>query len=154
MSWAGIDVGGRRKGFHGAAVDGTKVIKGPHRLGGVDEVMRWLFAIEPEVVALDSPKTCARRGERSRECERELMKAICGIRWTHEALAGMELEGLPSRRINQDDRDAIAAALTARLHSEGQTTNFGEIVVPAQMCVRCVPAGRCRSGTPSAVGAR
>ena len=74
MSWAGIDVGGRRKGFHGAAVDGTKVIKGFHRLGGVDEVMRWLFAIEPEVVALDSPKTCARRGERSRECERELMK--------------------------------------------------------------------------------
>ena len=90
MSWAGIDVGGRRKGFHGAAVDGTKVIKGPHRLGGVDEMMRWLFAIEPEVVALDSPKTCARRGERSRECERELMKAICGIRWTPEAA---ELEG-------------------------------------------------------------
>jgi hypothetical protein len=32
---------------------------------------------------------------------------------------------------NQDQRDAIAAAVTARLHSAGATATFGgEIVVP------------------------
>jgi predicted nuclease with RNAse H fold len=165
MSWAGIDVGGRRKGFHGAAVDGTKVIKGPHRLGGVDEMMRWLFAIEPEVVALDSPKTCARRGERSRECERELMKAICGIRWTPEAAelegnkyyewirCGRELYEALKRETSRRGWQVIevfpTASWTVWAGKRGETR-----VVPAQMCVRCVPAGRCRSGTPSAVGAR
>jgi hypothetical protein len=34
-------------------------------------------------------------------------------------------------RASQDARDAIAAALTARLHAEGRTECFGGIVVPA-----------------------
>lgn len=32
--------------------------------------------------------------------------------------------------MNQDARDAIGAAITAKLHSVGQTESFGEIVVP------------------------
>jgi predicted nuclease with RNAse H fold len=50
--------------------------------------------------------------------------------WSKEALARMGLENLPSRT-NQDQRDAIAAALTARQHGRGETEMIGEIVVPA-----------------------
>ena len=52
--------------------------------------------------------------------------------WTSEGLAALRLADLPDRRLNQDDRDAVAAALTARLHARGQTRSFREIVVPAQ----------------------
>jgi predicted nuclease with RNAse H fold len=49
--------------------------------------------------------------------------------WTRQALAATGLANLPLRT-NQDQRDAIAAALTARAHSHGVTESFGEIVVP------------------------
>lgn len=187
----GIDVGGRRKGFHAAAVNERALVAGPKQIGGVDAVLGWVDELRPEVVALDSPKTCAFKGERSRADERALAKEICGIRWTpemaklngnpyyewiacglelyealepdrsrrrwrvievfptaswsvwvgrrgkrtrarwtREALADTKLEGLPFRRLNQDDRDAIAAALTARQHDDHGTRRFGEIVVP------------------------
>ncbi len=35
--------------------------------------------------------------------------------WTREGLERLGLEGLPRRRLNQDDRDALAAAYTAAL---------------------------------------
>jgi predicted nuclease with RNAse H fold len=57
------------------------------------------------------------RGKRSR------------ARWSHEVLQGLGLRGLPSR-MSQDARDAIAAAVTARLYDERQTGSFGDIVVP------------------------
>jgi predicted nuclease with RNAse H fold len=50
--------------------------------------------------------------------------------WSREILASLGLSGLP-QRISQDGRDAIGAALTARLYDAGQTESFGEIVVPA-----------------------
>jgi predicted nuclease with RNAse H fold len=49
--------------------------------------------------------------------------------WTREALAARELRGVPART-NQDMRDAIAAALTARHYEEGRFERFGDIVVP------------------------
>jgi predicted nuclease with RNAse H fold len=49
--------------------------------------------------------------------------------WTREALAAVELRDVP-RRTNQDMRDAIAAALTARDYEQGRFQLFGEIVVP------------------------
>jgi predicted nuclease with RNAse H fold len=49
--------------------------------------------------------------------------------WTREALAAIELRDVP-RRTNQDMRDAIAAALTARDYEQGRFQLFGEIVVP------------------------
>ncbi len=51
--------------------------------------------------------------------------------WSREALGKLGLEGLPSRT-NQDQRDAIAAAVTAREHTQGMTEALGEIVVPAR----------------------
>lgn len=50
--------------------------------------------------------------------------------WSRRALAHLALQGVPSRT-NQDQRDAIAAAVTARQHAHGETERFGEIVVPA-----------------------
>ena len=48
--------------------------------------------------------------------------------WTREVLMGLGLSGVVPR--NQDQRDAVAAALTARQHREGATERFGDIVVP------------------------
>jgi predicted nuclease with RNAse H fold len=50
-------------------------------------------------------------------------------RWSREALASLGLEGIP-KRTNQDQRDAIAAAVTARAHTAKRTETFGEIIVP------------------------
>jgi len=44
-------------------------------------------------------------------------------------LASLGVEDLP-QRTNQDQRDAIAAAVTARQHTFGRTETFDEIVVP------------------------
>jgi predicted nuclease with RNAse H fold len=49
--------------------------------------------------------------------------------WSHETLERVGLLGLPPR-MNQDARDAIGAAVTARLYHRGETVAFGEIVVP------------------------
>jgi len=192
--WAGIDVGGRRKGFHSAVVDDGSVVAGPQRLVEAKDVVEWLSDLAPAVVAVDAPKTCPEPGKKSRAGERALMKTIrCGIyftpeesklsgnsfyewivrgrdlyaaldgeqrrrgwkvievfptaswtvwagrrgkqtraSWSRDALNALSLGGLPSRRLNQDDRDAIAAALTARLHEEGRAVEFGGIVVPKE----------------------
>ncbi len=58
-----------------------------------------------------------RKGEQSRAA------------WTRHALAATRLENLPDRT-NQDQRDAVAAALTARAHDNGWTEAIGEIVIP------------------------
>jgi predicted nuclease with RNAse H fold len=51
--------------------------------------------------------------------------------WTRDALATLGLSGVPART-NQDQRDAIAAAVTARAYSRGRAEIIGgEIVVPA-----------------------
>ena len=59
--------------------------------------------------------------------------------WTTAALAALDLDGHPAR-INQDQRDAIAAAVTAREYSYGLTETMGEIVVP-QPASPSIPCG-------------
>jgi predicted nuclease with RNAse H fold len=188
-TWAGVDVGGRRKGFHVAVVDERRLIAGPVRLPEATDVAGWLASRRPRLVAVDSPVAPAPRGLRSREAERNLVLArVCGIRytpdeaglaenpafyewithglqlyrelgaagldtiecfptaswtrwagrrgnrtrasWTRAALAERDLQDVPSR-LGQDDRDAIAAALTARAHARNETERFGEIIVPS-----------------------
>lgn len=192
-AWAGVDVGGAKKGFHVALVDESGLVEGPLQVNDPEQVVKLLASYHPKVVAIDSPRSCSPPGEKARLSERKFAEAgICGIRWTpeeaklagnpyydwivrgralyaalqrvdevpswevievfptaswtiwagkrgtkrraawsREALDALGLAALPSRRLNQDDRDAIAAALTARLFSEGRTRSFGgEIVVP------------------------
>jgi len=52
--------------------------------------------------------------------------------WTKQGVARLRLAEIP-HRTNQDQRDAIAAAVTARQHSEGLTEALGEIVVPTAL---------------------
>ena len=188
-TWAGIDVGGRRKGFHGAAVDERELVAGPERLGTVREAVDWLSSLRPRLVAVDSPISVAPDDERSRPCERDLSRSVCGIRFTpprslldsspyyewivhglelYEALAVERLRAVEcfptasftrwagprgggSRaawtrealgldlRLNQDGRDAVAAALTARCCELDQVEWFGEIVVPVAGASRASP---------------
>lgn len=49
--------------------------------------------------------------------------------WTRQGLAALGLAGVPART-NQDQRDAIAAAMTARQHTLAMTETIGDIVVP------------------------
>jgi predicted nuclease with RNAse H fold len=49
--------------------------------------------------------------------------------WTRQGLAALGLDGVPVRT-NQDQRDAIAAAVTARQHTQALTETIGDIVVP------------------------
>ncbi|MGZ4307083.1 MAG: DUF429 domain-containing protein [Solirubrobacteraceae bacterium] len=191
--WAGVDVGGQRKGFHVAAVDEQRVVHGPVNVVSVAVATELLASLGPVAIGIDSPRSPAPAGSRSRACERSLAGAVCGIRytpdadalskgggyydwirnglalyaalaeatgcpcrvvevfptaswtrlhgprasvprgaWSNAALKSLGLAGLPTRRLSQDDRDAIAAAWTARLCSiPGAVEWFGEIAVPA-----------------------
>jgi predicted nuclease with RNAse H fold len=186
IRWLGVDVGGRRKGFDIALVDERGLLwltGGLGRRAVIEAVER----DGPAIVAIDSPRFCAPRGQTARDDERRLARLICGIRWTpdratvarspyyawiveglglfgalarhdvevievfptaswtrwhgprgsrsraawsNEGLATMGLDELPART-NQDQRDAIAAAVTARQHARGETETIGGIVVPA-----------------------
>jgi predicted nuclease with RNAse H fold len=55
--------------------------------------------------------------------------ALSRAQWSRQGLTGLGLSGLPART-NQDQRDAIAAAVTARLHTLGQAEAIGDIIVP------------------------
>jgi predicted nuclease with RNAse H fold len=52
--------------------------------------------------------------------------------WTRQGLAALGLKSVPVRT-NQDRRDAIAAAMTARQHSLARTETMGDIVVPTRL---------------------
>jgi predicted nuclease with RNAse H fold len=49
--------------------------------------------------------------------------------WTRQGLAALGLQCVPART-NQDQRDALAAAMTAHQHSLARTQMMGDIVVP------------------------
>jgi predicted nuclease with RNAse H fold len=187
--WAGVDVGGTRKGFHVVVIDRKGIVAGPSRICSPTGVADWLRTHAPLLTAVDSPISSAPPGATTRPGERALNKAVCGIRWTpdeerlcanpngyygwilngldlyavlreagfeviecfptaswtrwagkkgssrtraswtRKALQERGLANLPPRT-NQDDRDAIASAITARLHSDGKTESFDDIVVP------------------------
>jgi predicted nuclease with RNAse H fold len=187
VSWIGVDVGGRRKGFDVAVIDDCRVLALRNRLG-CQQVADLVITCRPAVVAIDGPRSCAPEGHNAREGELQLARQVCGIRWTpdtrhvhanpyyawileglalfgaldgcgaevievfptaswtrwhgrrgsrtraawsRQALAALYLDGVPART-NQDQRDAIAAALTARQHTYGTTETIGGIVVPLE----------------------
>jgi predicted nuclease with RNAse H fold len=80
--WAGVDVGGRRKGFHVAVVDAEGLFFGPEQAASPADVVQLVRSAE--LVAVDSPRSPAPDGERSRSCERDLARQVCGIRYTPE----------------------------------------------------------------------
>ena len=193
MTWVGIDVGGRRKGFHLCAVSEDLTVElahVQHPSHASEMATQWVGNRDPWCVAIDNPAAWAPPTERSRPCEREFARAgICGIRYTPSAEAagmrtdthyewiehGLELwaelrargveviecfptaswtqwcgaregsraawtrRGLarlmpsPPGARNQDERDSVAAALTARQAERRpkSVVRFEALVVPA-----------------------
>lgn len=82
--WLGVDVGGARKRFDVALVDERRLLA---LEGGLsrDAVVALVRRTRPAVVAIDGPRRCAPDGETSRASERQLARAVCGIRWTPDA---------------------------------------------------------------------
>ena len=79
--WLGIDVGAERKGFDVALIDERALLE---LRGGLSVacVVEFAVAWSPVLVAVDGPRTCAPDGHTARNDERELARAVCGIRWT------------------------------------------------------------------------
>jgi len=84
--WAGVDVGGRRKGFHVAVVDALRLVAGPTCLPDPAAVVEWITPWQPLVVGVDSPCSLAEDGKTMRDCERLFSpRTLCGIRPTPSA---------------------------------------------------------------------
>ena len=80
--WAGVDVGGRRKGFHLAVIEGDRVTELDHYPDAAT-LATHLIALKPQAIGIDSPSEWAPDGQKSRPAEREFAsKKICGIRYT------------------------------------------------------------------------
>jgi predicted nuclease with RNAse H fold len=75
--FAGVDVGGTRKGFHAAIVDGSRLVAGPAHLPDIAQTVSWLAKHDPTLVAVDSPIELG-----PRECERALARAVCHLYYT------------------------------------------------------------------------
>jgi predicted nuclease with RNAse H fold len=84
VRWIGVDVGGAKKRFDLAVIDGASLLDLRARLTCA-EVVELVEEIAPVVVAIDSPRSCAIGDGKSRDCERKVAKQICGIRWTPHA---------------------------------------------------------------------
>jgi predicted nuclease with RNAse H fold len=85
--WAGVDVGGRRKGFHVAVISNTSLVD-LDALPAPHEVVAWLAEHGPHLTAVDSPLVPAIEGERSRAGERALVAAgVCSLRYTPDRQA-------------------------------------------------------------------
>lgn len=80
MTYAGIDVGGARKGFHAVILTGDDVQTGHfHGDNAAARTARWVLAARPSVIGVDAPsRFAAARDARSRACERALR--VGGVR--------------------------------------------------------------------------
>lgn len=86
--WVGNGVGGRRKGFHAAALAQDLTVRFEEFAGetAVDDAAAWVRSVRPACVAVDSPAAWARTGRKARDCEIDFARAhICGIRFTADA---------------------------------------------------------------------
>jgi predicted nuclease with RNAse H fold len=75
-TFAGVDVGGSRKGFHLAVVDGRRVVDVAH-VRDVSAAVAWLYEHAPELTAVDAPIEPG-----PRVCERELARSVCHLYFT------------------------------------------------------------------------
>ena len=78
-TWAGVDVGGKRKGFDVAIIDQRQIVTLQGRLT-CRQVVDLLMENRPAVIAIDSPCCSAPDGHTARDGELQLNKSICGIR--------------------------------------------------------------------------
>jgi predicted nuclease with RNAse H fold len=114
--------------------DGARVQAGAY-YGWVVEGLNLYAALDGAAIEVFPTASWTRwegpRGARSRSA------------WSRAGLAALGLAGIPPRT-NQDQRDAIAAAVTARSHSRGETEAYGGIYVPRHGRSRGTQAGTAR----------
>ena len=80
--FAGVDVGGRQKGFHCAVLDESDHVV-LSRQPTPASVVDWLVGSGVTLVAIESPRSPAPAGHKSRDGERELVAAgVCNLRYT------------------------------------------------------------------------
>lgn len=125
--FAGIDVGGSRKGFHVAVLDpskGYEWVRGIHR---AEDILAELEQIgDLQGVAIDCPPKAQISGPETRLSERHLHRAGYHIQWTrrptHEPQEWMEngenlwktlREGLPQVQIVETFPTAVSGKLAA-----------------------------------------
>jgi predicted nuclease with RNAse H fold len=73
MLVAGIDIGGRRKGFH-AVITNKGQYHSRFKSSSAVEMASWVHSFNPAIIAIDSPCKFAASGK-SRKAERDLMQA-------------------------------------------------------------------------------
>ena len=78
---AGVDVGGKRKGFDVAVIDDRRVLALQGHVT-CQQVVDLAIRNRPAVVAIDGPCCCAPGGQTARDGELQLARSICGIRWS------------------------------------------------------------------------
>jgi predicted nuclease with RNAse H fold len=81
-AFAGVDVGGRRKGFDVAIVDACGALRGHRRGLTAEQAVAFVLPFAPLLVGIDSPCSAAPPTERTRAGERSLNLCVCRIRWT------------------------------------------------------------------------
>lgn len=145
--WAGVDVGGERKGFHAALLrpDGRVEC---HESRDPRGLARWLFGDgAPRVVAVDSPCTAAPTGATRRACEQQFAdRRVCGIRWTpDQATLGDSLRGYYGW-VNNGQRLYRALADVA--------TSLGSVIVECFPTATLTRIGGPRGGRPRAAWSR
>jgi predicted nuclease with RNAse H fold len=112
--YAGIDVGGRTKGFDIAIVDGRgRLLESARRVLSPEDAWDFAAPFAPGVIAIDSPRRPAPDGQHLRTGELLLRASVCGIRWTPDRTRieqggdyydwirrGLALDELLARRTN------------------------------------------------------
>jgi predicted nuclease with RNAse H fold len=88
LTFAGVDVGGERKGFHVALTDGRVILEIAAELS-LRQTVEWLAQRSPTVVAIDAPPQALIQGPETRAAERALSQAGFRIQWTRRQGTGL-----------------------------------------------------------------
>lgn len=88
LTFAGVDVGGEKKGFHIALTDGHAILEIAAELS-LPQAIEWLAERSPAVVAIDAPPQALIQGPETRAAERALSQAGFRIQWTRRQGTGL-----------------------------------------------------------------
>lgn len=88
LTFAGVDVGGEKKGFHLALTDGQTILELGAELP-LAKAIEWLKQKKPAVIAIDAPPKALIQGPNTRAAEQALCKAGFRIQWTRRQGTGL-----------------------------------------------------------------
>lgn len=138
---AGIDVGGRRKGFHAIAIDSAGAVSGRLASGDPKEIVAWCAEFGARLVAVDAPCTWSIDG-RSRPAEVALKNASiqCFSTPTREAALAHTTDHfgwmLNGERLFQALAPSFPLSFAAAVAGPGSIETFPQAVACALAGVR------------------